>query len=542
MTLLQRLQAMSMATTTTRTMLGGGTKEPPLQLQPLGRQLPVLEASASHARYLKLIAEGLVDDGTLGSALGSALGSGSGIGSTSTVSVEDVVAGSAQDAGFETSAAVEEDAEGATHLTLVFVKCFVIGFIILAAILGNMLVIVSVMRHRKLRIITNYFVVSLAVADMLVALCAMTFNASVMISGKWMFGSVMCDMWNSFDVYFSTASIMHLCCISVDRWVFQRRYHSQLTRFHFVLSIRYYAIVQPLDYPLIMTQRRVFIMLLMVWLSPALLSFLPICSGWYTTAENYKYLKSNPHICEFKVNKAYAIVSSSMSFWIPGIVMLSMYYRIYQEADRQERLVYRSKVAALLLEKHLQISQIPKPRPSIQVEQSTITTMRRERKAARTLGIIMSAFLICWLPFFLWYIVSSLCDSCITPRLLVGILFWIGYFNSALNPIIYAYFNRDFRAAFKKTLKSLCPYAFRFCRRGRGRDDLDRDLEFGAPSRRGTNGARAGSGSAEMANCVNSTASSEIHMSVMRARQYAVNVTPTTTDAQLQQLHPLYTN
>jgi len=46
-------------------------------------------------------------------------------------------------------------------------------------------------------------------------------------------------------------------------------------------------------------------------------------------------------ICEFKVNKAYAIVSSSMSFWIPGIVMLSMYYRIYQEADRQERLVYR---------------------------------------------------------------------------------------------------------------------------------------------------------------------------------------------------------
>ncbi|XP_017131450.1 octopamine receptor beta-1R [Drosophila elegans] len=513
MTLLQRLQAMS--ATTARTMLEGsisigGMKEP----LATGHQLPVLEESASHARYLKFIADGLIDEGMGGSAVGS--------GSSIAVSVEDVVAGQAQDMDIQAGEASlsTDDADGSSHLALVFVKCFIIGFIILAAILGNMLVIVSVMRHRKLRIITNYFVVSLAVADMLVALCAMTFNASVMISGKWMFGSVMCDVWNSFDVYFSTASIMHLCCISVDR---------------------YYAIVQPLDYPLIMTQRRVFIMLLMVWLSPALLSFLPICSGWYTTTENYKYLKSNPHICEFKVNKAYAIVSSSMSFWIPGIVMLSMYYRIYQEADRQERLVYRSKVAALLLEKHLQISQIPKPRPSIQVEQSTISTMRRERKAARTLGIIMSAFLICWLPFFLWYIVSSLCDSCITPRLLVGILFWIGYFNSALNPIIYAYFNRDFRAAFKKTLKSLFPYAFYFCRRGRGRDD-DRDLEFGNPSRRGTNGnQRTGSGSAELANCVNSTASSEIHMSVMRARQYAVNVTPT-TDAQMQQLHPLYTN
>lgn len=54
-------------------------------------------------------------------------------------------------------------------------------------------------------------------ADMLVALGAMTFNASVELSGKWLFGSIMCDLWNSLDVYFSTASILHLCCISVDR-------------------------------------------------------------------------------------------------------------------------------------------------------------------------------------------------------------------------------------------------------------------------------------------------------------------------------------
>ncbi|XP_068152479.1 octopamine receptor beta-1R [Drosophila tropicalis] len=538
MTLLRKL-AISAATTTTTTAAAAAATATnrnkasevvslglfTSQSQPL--HMPLLEAStATHARYLNFIAEGLIDDGAGGPGSGSGI-SGSAVGGSSSgssaVPIEDVVAGTGQD--MNVSAATADDDDGNTHLTFVIVKCFIIGFIILAAILGNMLVIVSVMRHRKLRIITNYFVVSLAVADMLVALCAMTFNASVMISGKWMFGSLMCDMWNSFDVYFSTASIMHLCCISVDR---------------------YYAIVQPLDYPLIMTHRRVFIMLLMVWLSPALLSFLPICSGWYTTNENWKYLKSHPHICEFKVNKAYAIVSSSMSFWIPGIVMLSMYYRIYQEADRQERLVYRSKVAALLLEKHLQISQIPKPRPSIQVEQSTITTMRRERKAARTLGIIMSAFLLCWLPFFLWYITSTVCDSCKTPRIVVGILFWIGYFNSALNPIIYAYFNRDFRAAFKKTLKSCCPYAFINCRDifrmgaggGGGRDLV------GGIGRRGTNGARTGSGSADMPNCMmNSTASSEIHMSVMRARQtYAVTVTPTMDAMAEQQLHPLYTN
>lgn len=75
-------------------------------------------------------------------------------------------------------------------------------------------------------------------ADMLVALCAMTFNASVELVGRWIFGPVMCNLWNSLDVYFSTASILHLCCISVDR---------------------YYAIVKPLDYPLIMTFSKVIV-------------------------------------------------------------------------------------------------------------------------------------------------------------------------------------------------------------------------------------------------------------------------------------------
>lgn len=128
------------------------------------------------------------------------------------------------------------DSGDLSQAMVIALKSTVMGFIIIAALFGNLLVIVSVMRHRKLRVITNYFVVSLALADMLVALCAMCFNASVEITGGiWLFGQFMCDVWNSLDVYFSTASILHLCCISVDR---------------------YYAIVQPLDYPLIMTQGR----------------------------------------------------------------------------------------------------------------------------------------------------------------------------------------------------------------------------------------------------------------------------------------------
>lgn len=103
------------------------------------------------------------------------------------------------------------------NVVVLCVKTLIFSTIIIGAVLGNALVIISVQRNRKLRVITNYFVVSLAMADMLVALCAMTFNASVELSGRWMFGSFMCNVYNSLDVYFSTASILHLCCISVDR-------------------------------------------------------------------------------------------------------------------------------------------------------------------------------------------------------------------------------------------------------------------------------------------------------------------------------------
>ncbi|XP_037929763.1 octopamine receptor beta-2R-like, partial [Teleopsis dalmanni] len=100
----------------------------------------------------------------------------------------------------------------------------------------------------------------------------------------WLFSPFLCDLWNSLDVYFSTASILHLCCISVDR---------------------YYAIVKPLKYPISMTKRVVGIMILNTWISPALLSFLPIFIGWYTTEDHKRFVEAHKDRCEFIVNKPY---------------------------------------------------------------------------------------------------------------------------------------------------------------------------------------------------------------------------------------------
>ncbi|KAG8236709.1 hypothetical protein J437_LFUL017141 [Ladona fulva] len=81
----------------------------------------------------------------------------------------------------------------------------------------------------------------------------------------------------------------------------------------------------------------------------------------------------------------------------------------------------------------------------------TVKRFRMETKAAKTLGIIVGGFIVCWLPFFTMYLVRAFCEDCIPP-LVFSVLFWLGYCNSAINPCIYALFSKDFRFAFKRII------------------------------------------------------------------------------------------
>jgi adrenergic receptor alpha-2A/adrenergic receptor alpha-2C len=73
----------------------------------------------------------------------------------------------------------------------------------------------------------------------------------------------------------------------------------------------------------------------------------------------------------------------------------------------------------------------------------------KERRATLVLGIIMATFIGCWLPFFSIYLVVSFAHLYFPP-MAFAVFFWFGYVNSALNPIIYTIFNRDFKNAFHK--------------------------------------------------------------------------------------------
>ncbi|XP_060096586.1 5-hydroxytryptamine receptor 4 isoform X1 [Heteronotia binoei] len=298
-----------------------------------------------------------------------------------------------------------------------------ISAVILMAILGNLLVMVAVCRDRQLRKIkTNYFIVSLAFADLLVSVLVMPFGAIELVQDNWIYGKMFCLVRTSLDVLLTTASILHLCCISLDR---------------------YYAICcQPLVYRNKMTPMRIALMLGGCWVIPMFISFLPIMQGWNSIGiadliQKRQFNKvSNSTYCIFMVNKPYAITCSVVAFYIPFLLMVLAYYRIYITAKEHAHQIGI-----------LQRAGAPTDGRPHHPDQQSTHRMKTETKAAKTLCIIMGCFCLCWAPFFITNIIDPFINYTVPGQLWTAFL-WLGYINSGLNPFLYAFLNKSFRRAF----------------------------------------------------------------------------------------------
>ncbi|XP_066568642.1 D(1B) dopamine receptor-like [Amia ocellicauda] len=261
----------------------------------------------------------------------------------------------------------------------------------------------------------------------------MPWRAVAEVAGFWPFGSF-CNIWVAFDIMCSTASILNLCIISVDR---------------------YWAIASPFRYERKMTRRAALVMIGVAWTLSVLISFIPVQLSWHKAEGSPPEVGSPPRIssenCDSSLNRTYAITSSLISFYIPVAIMIVTYTRIYRIAQRQIRRISSQERAA----EHAQSRRADGCLPDTGLK----STFKKETKVLKTLSIIMGVFVCCWMPFFILNCMVPFCNPgihhaehlpCVSETTF-DVFVWFGWANSTLNPIVYA-FNADFRRAFAALL------------------------------------------------------------------------------------------
>ncbi|TGZ46224.1 5-hydroxytryptamine receptor [Temnothorax longispinosus] len=357
---------------------------------------------------------------------------------------------------------------------------------------GNLFVIAAILLERNLQSVANYLIVSLAVADLMVACLVMPLGAVYEINSAWSLGPELCDMWTSSDVLCCTASILHLVAIAVDR----------------------YWAVTDINYIQARNPRRIGTMIVTVWVVSLGISLAPQL-GW----KDPDYLvRIAQGTCLVSQDPAYQIFATCATFYLPLLVILFLYWRIFQAARKRIRKRpgtilqpprERRGILRLVTRRPREestaftITRTTPDHSSISPEKSssynganatpsttvtptavsttttttTTTTLtnptstsqqqpvvkctkrtretiesKRERKAAKTLAIITGAFVACWLPFFFAALLQATCRTCQPPEIVSSVFLWLGYFNSTLNPVIYTVFSPEFRQAFKRML------------------------------------------------------------------------------------------
>uniref|UniRef100_A0A3B4A8F1 G-protein coupled receptors family 1 profile domain-containing protein n=1 Tax=Periophthalmus magnuspinnatus TaxID=409849 RepID=A0A3B4A8F1_9GOBI len=364
--------------------------------------------------------------------------------------------------------------------------------LIFCVVFGNVLVCVAVSRERALQTTTNYLIVSLAVSDLLLAILVMPWGVYLEVVGEWRFSLIHCDILLTLDVMMCTASILNLCAISIDR---------------------YTAVAMPLLYNTrYSSRRRVAVMIAVVWFLSFAISC-PLLFGLNNTASRDGTTCSfaDPAFVVYS-----SVASFYVPFIVTLLVYAQICVVLRKRGRRtapprrhglhaaggpegaephRHRKTLSPPVApqtsghAGRARISLSISVGPSPvlpatvsRSALMPRSATLEdgmrgregcrerstgrdkwglnkdrvrgrlSQQKERKATQMLAIVLGVFIICWLPFFLTHVLKAHCSSCcITPSLYSAVT-WLGYLNSAVNPVIYTTFNIEFRKAFIKIL------------------------------------------------------------------------------------------
>ncbi|XDV41293.1 hypothetical protein PO909_010184 [Leuciscus waleckii] len=263
-------------------------------------------------------------------------------------------------------------------------------------VFGNLWVICTISFFQQLHTPTNYLIVSMAVADLLLGSFVMPPSMVRSLETCWYFGDFFCKFHSGTDFTLCNASVLHLTFISIDR---------------------YYAVCQPLQYHRRITTRVSIAMILFSWCFSAFIGFGIIFSE----------LKIEGG-CLALHGREIGVTYSIVFYFLPMFIIVSIYSRIFVIAQKHVRV----------------INNYP----------SSSSVSKKDLKATKTLAIVIGVFMSCWTPYFMCNIIDPVVNHTI-PALLYEVLMWVAYLNAVFNPLIYAFFYGWFREKSKLLYKKL---------------------------------------------------------------------------------------
>ncbi|XP_057709151.1 trace amine-associated receptor 13c-like [Corythoichthys intestinalis] len=284
---------------------------------------------------------------------------------------------------------------------------FVLPFISIITVLLNLIVIVAISHFRQLHTPTNLLLLSLAIADAIVGL--LMIPAQIYSTAScWLLGDIVCVLFMLIMVLVTAASVGNVVLISADRYV---------------------AICDPLRYNVRITVKRIQLCVCLCWLS----SLLCCCIIFNDNLTHPGKLNSCYGECVISVDIDSGIIDVILSFILPLSIIVTLYSRVFVVALSQARAV------------------------RFHVKRGTAQTgvKKSELKAARTLGVLVLVFLACFCPYFIDSFVNN-SKKMSQHKIFVLHLF---FFNSCVNPLLYAFFFPWFRRAVQLivTLRILRP-------------------------------------------------------------------------------------
>ncbi|XP_045639614.1 substance-K receptor [Ursus americanus] len=285
--------------------------------------------------------------------------------------------------------------------------------LVLVAVTGNATVIWIILAHQRMRTVTNYFIVNLALADLCMAAFNAAFNFVYASHNIWYFGRAFCHFQNLFPITAMFVSIYSMTAIAADRYVaivhpFQPRLSAPCTK----------AVIAG------------------IWLLAVALAF-PQCFYSTVTVDEgaTKCVVVWPEDNGGKMLLLYHLVVIALIYVLPLVVMLLAYTVIGLTLWRREV-------------------------PRHQMHGASLRHLRAKRKFVKTMVLVVVTFAICWLPYHFYFILGSFQEDVYYHKFIQQVylaLFWLAMSSTMYNPIIYCCLNHRFRSGFRLAFRC-CPW------------------------------------------------------------------------------------